>query len=89
MITKEVIVSNKSGLLSKPAAMFIQKASSFKSSVWIEKGERTANAKSLLGLLSLSIGNGSQIIMIADGDDEGNAINELEKYINECVEEGF
>ncbi len=82
MVTREVIIKNKAGLESKPAAMFIQKASNYKSSIWIEKDERKANAKSLLGLLSLSISNGTKVIIIADGEDEEVAITDLEEYLN-------
>lgn len=81
MVKKEIIVANESGLESKPAAMFIQKASNYKSSLWVEKGERKANAKSLLGLLSLGVGNGSKIMLIAEGEDEEEAARELEKYL--------
>ncbi|GAE87413.1 phosphotransferase system [Acetivibrio straminisolvens JCM 21531] len=67
--------------------MFIQKASNYKSNVWIEKGERKANAKSLLGLLSLGIGKGSKIMLIAEGEDEAEALNELENYLISGLEE--
>jgi phosphotransferase system HPr (HPr) family protein len=63
--------------------MFIQKASNYRSSIWVEKGERRANAKSLLGLLSLGIGHGAKIVIIADGEDEEKAVQELEQYIND------
>lgn len=82
MTKREVSVSNQFGLQSKVAAMFIQKASNYKSSIWIEKDERKANAKSLLGLLSLGIGNGTKIVITADGEDEETAVRELEEYIN-------
>lgn len=81
MKTREVVVQRYTGLESRQAAMFIQKASTFKSSIWIEKGERKANAKSLLGLLSLSIENGAKIVLSADGEDEERALSELEKYM--------
>jgi phosphocarrier protein HPr len=82
MVTKEMTVEGKAGLESKPAALFIQKASTYKSSIWIERNERKANAKSLLGLLSLSSGNGAKIIITAEGEDEEIAVKELEEYIN-------
>ena len=82
MIKKEVIIKNDSGLESKHAALFIQKESNYKSSIWVEKDERRANAKSLLGLLSLGLGNGTKVMLIADGEDEEIAIKELEQYIN-------
>lgn len=87
MIEKEVIIKNKSGLDSKPAALFIQKASNYKSTIWIEKDERKANAKSLLGLLSLSMGNGAKIVISAEGEDEAHAIAELVKYLSQDIEE--
>lgn len=81
MTKREITVNNVSGLESKPAALFIQKASNFKSSIWVEKGERKANAKSLLGLLSLGVGNGNKITIIAEGEDESLAVSELESYL--------
>jgi len=81
MVKKEIVINNISGLESKLAAMFIQKASNYKSTVWIEKGERKANAKSLLGLLSLGIGKGSKIMLIAEGEDEVEALDDLENYL--------
>ncbi len=89
MLSKEILVKNKSGLESKVAAKFIQKASNYKSSIWIERDERKANAKSLLGLLSLSIGNGSRIVLITEGIDEETAMKELEEYINSGMTEEF
>ncbi|RCX13544.1 phosphocarrier protein [Anaerobacterium chartisolvens] len=82
MVTKEMVVEAKSGLKSKPAALFIQKACDYKSSIWIEREERKANAKSMLGLLSLSIGTGARISIIAEGEDEEAAVEELAEYIN-------
>lgn len=82
MFTKEVIIESSSGLDSKFAAMLIQKASRFKSSIWIEKEERKANAKSLLGVLSLRIEEGSKIRILAEGEDEEVAVNELNDYLS-------
>ena len=81
MVVKEITIKNKSGLQSKSAAVFIQKASNYKSGIWIEKEERKANAKSLLGLLSLSIGNGARISLIVTGEDEAKAADELMEYL--------
>jgi phosphocarrier protein HPr len=86
MIVKEIFINNKSGLQSKTAAMFIQKASSYKSSIWIEKNERKANAKSLLGLLSLGIGGGTKVIVTFEGEDEEKAAKELQEYLYSEIE---
>lgn len=82
MVVKEIVIKNPSGLQSKSAAVFIQKASAYKSSIWVEKEERKANAKSLLGLLSLSIGNGSRVILKVEGEDEALAAKELEEHLS-------
>jgi len=81
MIVKEIVIKNPIGLQSKSAAIFIQKASGYKSSIWIAKNERKANAKSLLGVLSLSIDNGMKVQLSVEGDDEAEAAEELERYL--------
>ena len=73
MIVREVIIKNSTGLQSKSAAVFIQKASNYKSSIWIVKDERKANAKSLLGVLSLGIGRGAKLGITVEGEDEGGS----------------
>ena len=85
MYVKDVVVQNQVGLHARPATFFIQKANEFKSSIWVERDERRANAKSLLGVLSLGILGGSEIRIIADGADEQAAVNSL----IELVETGF
>ena len=74
MTSKEVVVKNTSGLHARPATFFIQKANSYKSSVWIENGDRRANAKSLLGVLSLAVTKGLTVLIMADGPDEEEAV---------------
>ncbi len=81
MISKEVTVLNSVGLHARPATYFIQKANSFKSSLWVECGDRRANAKSLLGILSLGITKGTRINIIADGADELDAVEGLANLI--------
>lgn len=81
MISKEIEVRNPEGLHARPATFFIHKANTFKSSIWVENGDRRANAKSLLGVLSLGIGKETNITIIADGADEETAVNELAALI--------
>ena len=81
MHMKKVTINNKYGLQSKMAAVFIHKASKYTSSIWVEKDERKANAKSLLGLLSLGIGEGDVITLTAEGEDAEKAANDLEEYL--------
>ena len=82
MITKEVKISNAIGLHARPATFFIQKASTYASSIWVEKDDRKVSAKSLLGVLSLGIAKGMTIKIIADGQDEALAVEGLTELIN-------
>ena len=77
MISETVVIQNKVGLHSRPATSFIQKANEYNCGVWIEKGERRVNAKSLLGVLSLGVLQGTEINIIADGADEHEAIEAM------------
>ena len=81
MVTKEVVITKQVGLHARPATFFIQKANEFKSSIWIEKEDRRVNAKSLLGVLSLGIVKGTAVNLIADGNDENEAISTLSDLI--------
>lgn len=60
---------------------FIQKANSYKCHVWVENGDRKVSAKSLLGVLSLGIAKGMEITIIADGEDEEDAIFGISELI--------
>lgn len=77
MVSGVVTVNNSVGLHARPATFFIQRANSFKSSVWVEKDDRRVNAKSLLGVLSLGIVKGTEITIVADGTDENEAVKTL------------
>jgi phosphocarrier protein len=81
MVSSEVTVNNSVGLHARPATFFIQRANSFKSSVWVEKDDRRVNAKSLLGVLSLGIVKGTGITIVADGTDEEDAVKTLVSII--------
>ena len=81
MISRDITIKNSVGLYARPATFFIQRANSYKSSIWIEKDDRRVNAKSLLGVLSLGITKGTAITLIADGADETSAIDGLAELI--------
>lgn len=82
MISRNITIQNNVGLHARPATFFIQKANSYKSSIWVEKDDRRVNAKSLLGVLSLGVTRGMQITLIADGQDEVEALNCLEELVS-------
>ncbi len=85
MKTREIVITNTSGLHARPATFFIQKANCYKSSIWVEKDDRRVNAKSLLGVLSMGVAKGMTVTLIADGQDEDVALQGL----SELVESGF
>ncbi|MBE6560522.1 MAG: HPr family phosphocarrier protein [Ruminococcaceae bacterium] len=82
MISRDVVIKNNVGLHARPATFFIQKANSYRSSVWVEREDRRVNAKSLLGVLSLGIVKGTTITLIADGSDEQEALDGLAALID-------
>lgn len=82
MISRSVTIQNSVGLHARPATFFIQKANSYKSSIWVEKDDRRVNAKSLLGVLSLGIVKGMTVTLIADGPDEEQALDGLSALID-------
>ncbi len=82
MISRDVTIINAGGLHARPATFFIQKANSFKSTIWVEKDDRRVNAKSLLGVLSLGIAKGMSITLVADGQDEQAALDGLAELID-------
>ncbi len=81
MIAKEVSVKNASGLHARPATLLVKKASSFKSDVSIEYNGKKANVKSLIGVLSLAVTKDAVIKVIASGDDEALAVEEIVKLV--------
>ena len=83
MTKKDVTIQNEKGLHARPATLFNQKANTFKSSVWVENGTRKANAKSLLGVLSLAVSKGDVITLSAEGADEAEAVVGLSQLISE------
>ncbi len=82
MVSKEIVVQNQVGLHARPATFFIQKATEFKSSIWVSKDDRKINAKSLLGVLSLGVTRGTAITVTAEGPDEQEAIDALEELVS-------
>lgn len=81
MISRQVSIINSIGLHARPATFFIQKANEYKSAIWVEKEDRRVNAKSLLCVLSLGIAQGMTVQLLAEGPDEKEALDGLEKLI--------
>lgn len=87
MISRSVTIKNSVGLHARPATFFVQKANSYKCSIWVEKDDCRVNAKSLLGVLSLGISKGMTITLIADGGDETAAVEGLSELVDSAFSE--
>ena len=87
MVSREMAITNSIGLHARPATFFIQKANTFKSSIWIEKDDRKVNAKSLLGVLSLGIAKGMVVTLVAVGQDEVAAVECLIQLVQSGLAE--
>ena len=85
MFSKEVVVRCESGLHNKQASYFVQKANEFECNIWLESGNRKMNAKSLLGIMSMSVVSGATITLTASGTDAENAVNALESLLQRDV----
>ncbi|MBP5655952.1 MAG: HPr family phosphocarrier protein [Clostridiales bacterium] len=85
MVDEKVIFQCEETLQMKAVAILIQKASAFRSTVYLIRNGRRANAKSLLGVMSLGIENGAEIEISADGIDAKEAVDTLVAYLNNPV----
>jgi phosphocarrier protein len=85
MKTLTLKLKNKSGLHARPAAIFVQTAKKFTSKIIVKKGDKIADSKNILQLLSLGIDMGDEIELLVEGPDEEQAINELSKLLLEYL----
>lgn len=81
MYEKQVEIINETGLHARPASLFIAEAMKYKSNITLIKGEKTANGKSMLNVLSLGMNKGTVITIKAEGDDEQLAVEKLVGFI--------
>lgn len=87
MISEKVILLNETGLHARPASVFVNTATKFKSDLSVIKGEKQANAKSILSVLGLGISKGTEITIIANGPDEEEAVRALVELIRLGINE--
>ncbi|MBL7158168.1 MAG: HPr family phosphocarrier protein [Candidatus Omnitrophica bacterium] len=81
MVERKAIIKNKSGLHARPAALFVQIANKYDSDISIKKGSQKVNGKSIMGIMMLAAEKGSRVVIIAEGPDAKNAVDELEKLL--------
>ena len=81
MKNKKIIISNKLGLHARAAAKFVRIASGFQSEIMIHLGSREISGKSIMGIMMLAAGKGTEINLVIIGADEEEAMTALENLI--------
>ena len=79
--SKEIVIQNRNGLHARPAAMFVKISSRYRAEVWVEMDGERVNGKSIMGLMMLAAGTGSQLHIIAEGADADKVVAEIENLV--------
>ena len=82
MTQKEVLVPNRLGIHARPAALIVRKAATFQCDIRLRFGIDEVNAKSIMGVMTLAAGRGSELTVIADGKDESEAVDAICELVN-------
>ena len=82
MFEATTTIENKTGIHARPASLFVQTASKFKSKVQIKAKGKTVDAKSILMIMSMGLVKGTEITISADGEDEKEAVNTLKDLVD-------
>ncbi|KQU82278.1 phosphocarrier protein HPr [Variovorax sp. Root318D1] len=88
MIKKSVTISNKLGLHARASAKLTKIAGSFPCEVWLSRGDRRINAKSIMGVMMLAAGLGSTVELETNGDQEEEAMDAIVRLMNDKFGEG-
>jgi phosphocarrier protein len=87
MVEQTVTIQNRAGIHARPSAMLVQTAKDFKSNIYFEKGNDRINGKSIMGILTLGASYGTEIRVIAEGEDEQKALEAMVNLFNKKFEE--
>lgn len=79
---KEMVVQLAGGLEARPIAVLVQVASQYESAVYLEADGKRVNAKSIMGMMTMTLKAGEKMVVEAKGADEEAAIEGIEKYIS-------
>ena len=88
MIQQAITISNRLGLHARASAKLTQLAGSFPCEVWVTRGSRRVNAKSIMGVMMLAAGIGTEITLETNGEREEEAMQALVDLINDKFGEG-
>lgn len=81
MLKKVITIEGQEETNVKPVAMLVQVASQYDSKIYLEYESKRVNAKSIMGMMTLALSKGKDIVVEADGYDETEAVTEIEKYL--------
>lgn len=87
MVEKVTVIQNRAGIHARPAAMIVQTATKFKSKIGLRKGDDAINAKSIMGIITLGAGFGTEITITAEGEDEAAAAEAIDRLFRNRFEE--
>ncbi len=87
MVNKDLKIINKLGLHARAAAKLVALASNFQSEIFLEKENKKINGKSIMGVMMLAASKGSIVTVMANGDDEQEALTSIEKLFNNYFDE--
>ncbi|MCU7938771.1 MAG: HPr family phosphocarrier protein [gamma proteobacterium symbiont of Bathyaustriella thionipta] len=87
MIERQIFIINKLGLHARAAAKLVTLASSFQSTIELKTKCKTANGKSIMSVMMLAAGQGTEITLLIEGHDEKQAVAALEVLINQRFDE--
>ncbi|MCL2808554.1 MAG: HPr family phosphocarrier protein [Treponema sp.] len=87
MTEKIVKVINRAGIHARPSALLVQTTKNFSSNIYLEKGADRINAKSIMGIITLGAAYGTELKIIAEGEDEEKAVEMLIKLFESKFEE--
>lgn len=82
MTKKPITIKIPSGLEARPVALLVQVASQYESDIYVEYGDKKVNAKSIMGMMTLGLAAGETVVVSAEGNDEEEAIVNIEKYLS-------
>lgn len=84
-LQRSMVVRDEVGLHARPAALFVKEASKFKAAIIVRHGDKEANAKSILEVLSLDAAQGAELSVSADGEDAREALDSLHALLGDGV----
>jgi phosphocarrier protein len=87
MTTETITICNRAGIHARPAALLVQATKDFSCNIYIEKGNNKINAKSIMGIITLGAAYGTELKIIAEGEDEEAAVKTLVRLFESKFEE--